>query len=70
MCNEAARRAALHLISSDFNELKIVLRFPGGAPNMGRQESIRSPSGAVIVRIAPTLASRPRRPTLPRRRPA
>ena len=52
MCNEAARRAALHLIRNDFSELRIVLRFPGGVPNLGRQESIRITDGAVIVRIA------------------
>ena len=52
MCNEAARRAALHLIRQDFSQLKIVLRFPEGAPNLGRQESIRITDGAAIVRVA------------------
>lgn len=52
MCNEAARRTALHLMREDFSQLKIPLRFPHGAPNLGQAPSIRITDTTVIVRAA------------------
>ena len=50
MCNEVARRIALHLIREDFNDLKIPLIFPEGLPNLADAESIRITDTTAIVR--------------------
>ena len=52
MCNEAARRTALGLMREDFSQLKILLRFPEGLPNLGEAPSIRITDSTVIVRAA------------------
>ncbi len=49
MCNEAARRAALGLIRGDFNQVRIALTFPEGAPNLAASDSIRITDPAAIV---------------------
>jgi len=50
MCNEAARRTALGLMREDFSQLKILLRFPEGLPNLGDAPHIRITDTTVIVR--------------------
>lgn len=52
MCNEAARRIALHQLRADWNELKIPLRFPEGLPNMAPLDSIKITDPSVIIRAA------------------
>ncbi len=53
VCNEVARRIALGQIRVDFSQLKIVLRFSEGLPNLAAQESIRITDSSPIIRIAP-----------------
>ncbi|WP_426163797.1 SOS response-associated peptidase family protein [Sandarakinorhabdus sp. DWP1-3-1] len=53
MCNEVARRIALGLIREDFSQLKIVLRFSEGLPNLAAADSIRITDTTAIIRAAP-----------------
>ena len=53
MCNEAARRTALHLIRADFSQVRIELTFPEGLPNLGEAPHIRITDSTVIVRLGP-----------------
>lgn len=50
MCNEYRRHVALGEIADSFAQLKIPLRFPEGAPNLGPADSIRITDRAAIVR--------------------
>ncbi|GGE06181.1 DUF159 family protein [Polymorphobacter glacialis] len=52
MCNEVARRIALGLIREDFSELKIVLKFSEGLPNLAASDSIRITDTTAIIRAA------------------
>jgi putative SOS response-associated peptidase YedK len=52
MCNEAARRIALHQLREDWSQTGIELRFPEGLPNMAATDSIRITDPAPIIRIA------------------
>lgn len=52
MCNEAARRIALHQLREDWSELKIRLFFPKGLPNMAPLETLRITDPTVIIRAA------------------
>lgn len=52
MCNEVARRIALGLLRDDWQDLKVRLIFPEGAPNMAPLDSIRITDPAVILRAA------------------
>ncbi len=58
MCNEAARRAALHLIRHDFSQVRIELTFPDGLPNLAATHSIRitDPAAMVMASSAATTA--------------
>jgi putative SOS response-associated peptidase YedK len=51
MCNEAAR-IALDQLRVDWSEIRISLRFPGGAPNFQPTDSIRITDTAPILRAA------------------
>lgn len=53
MCNEVARRIALGIIREDFSQLKIVLRFSEGLPNLAATDSIRITDTTAIIRAAP-----------------
>ncbi|PZN94243.1 MAG: DUF159 family protein [Alphaproteobacteria bacterium] len=53
MCNEVARRIALGIIREDFSQLKIVLRFSEGLPNLAAIDSIRITDTTAIIRAAP-----------------
>lgn len=52
MCNEVARRTSLGLMREDFNQLRIPLSLPDGAPNLGEAPSIRITDTSVIVRAS------------------
>ena len=52
MCNEAARRIALHQLREDWSETRIELVFPEGLPNMAPLDSIRITDPSVIIRAA------------------
>ncbi|HEX8526860.1 SOS response-associated peptidase family protein [Allosphingosinicella sp.] len=52
MCNEYRRHVALGEIVETFAQLRIPLRFPEGAPNLGPVDSIRITDRAAIVRAA------------------
>ena len=52
LCNEVARRVALGLIREDFSQLKIVLRFSEGLPNLASTDSIRITDTTAIMRLA------------------
>lgn len=53
MCNEVRRTVALGQIRDDFSQIRIPLRFPEGAPNLGPLESIRITDPTAIIRAAP-----------------
>ncbi|WP_425230691.1 SOS response-associated peptidase family protein [Sphingomonas sp.] len=53
MCNEAARRIALHQLRQDWSQLKIPLRFPEGLPNLAPLDSIRITDPTLILRADP-----------------
>jgi len=53
VCNEVARRIALGIIREDFSQLKIVLRFSEGLPNLGPSDSIRITDTTAIIRAVP-----------------
>ncbi len=50
MCNEVARRIALHQIREDFSQLKIRLVFPEGLPNFAPTDSVRITDRTPVVR--------------------
>ena len=52
MCNEHRRAVALGQIIDTFQELRIPLRFPEGAPNLAALDSIRITDPTAIVRVA------------------
>src|SRR3954470_21685334 len=52
MCNEHRRTLELGRISDAFAQLRIPLRFPGGAPNLAALDSIRITDPSAIVRQA------------------
>ena len=52
VCNEVARRIALGIIREDFSQLKIVLRFSEGLPNLAATDSIRITDTTAIIRAA------------------
>jgi hypothetical protein len=49
MCNEYQRYVPLGIISDQFSQLKIPLRFPGGLPNLA-PTSIRIGEVGTIIR--------------------
>ncbi len=53
MCNEVRRTVALGQIRDDFSQIRVPLRFPEGAPNLGPLESIRITDPTAIIRAAP-----------------
>ena len=58
MCNEVARRTALGQLRDDWNETRVELVFPEGAPNMEPLDSVRMTEPGVIVRASADGANR------------
>ena len=54
MCNEAARRIALHQLREDWSQTRIELSFPEGLPNMAPLDSFRITDQTTIIRAAAT----------------
>jgi putative SOS response-associated peptidase YedK len=52
MCNEAARRIALHQLREDWSQTRIPLTFPEGLPNMAPLDGFRITDQTVIIRAA------------------
>lgn len=52
MCNEAARRIALHQLREDWSQLRIPLVFPEGLPNLEAVDSFRITDTTLILRAA------------------
>jgi putative SOS response-associated peptidase YedK len=52
MCNEYRRAVALGDIAAGFEQLRIPLRFPEGAPNLQALDSIRITDPSAIVRAS------------------
>ena len=56
MCNEAARRIALHQLREDWSQTGIELTFPEGLPNMAPLDGFRITDQTTIVRGGPARA--------------
>ena len=56
MCNEAARRIALHQLREDWSQTGIELTFPEGAPNMAPLDGFRITDQTTIIRGGPDRA--------------
>ena len=52
MCNEVARRIALGQLRDDWNETRIGLVFPEGAPNIEPLDSVRITDPSVVIRAS------------------
>lgn len=50
MCNEAARRIALHQLREDWSQTRIPLGFPEGLPNMAPLDGFKITDSTVIIR--------------------